>query len=86
MMYIDQNLVKVCFAYFFSLHYEENKEHKLEYQKLYAEENKEKIVKHQKEYRENNIDKLIAATTYDEVDDIVKTIKNKKSLKKTSNE
>ena len=26
MMYIDQNLVKVCFAYFFSLHYEENKE------------------------------------------------------------
>ena len=33
-----------------------------------------------------NIDKLLAATTYDEVDDIVKTIKNKKSLKKTSNE
>lgn len=35
---------------------------------------------------ENNINKIMAATTYDEVDDIVKTIKNKKSLKKTSNE
>ena len=34
----------------------------------------------------NNIDKLMGATTYDEVDDIVKSIKNKKSLKKTSNE
>ncbi len=34
----------------------------------------------------NNINKLLAATTYDEVDDIVKSIQNKKSLKKTSNE
>ena len=34
----------------------------------------------------NNIDKLMGATTYDEVDDIVKSIKNKKSLKKTSND
>ena len=33
-----------------------------------------------------NIDKLMGATTYDEVDDIVKSIKNKKSLKKTSND
>ena len=35
---------------------------------------------------ENNINKIMAATTYDEVDDIVKNIKIKKSLKKTSNE
>ena len=51
---------------------------------------KSKLTSEQKklesESPENNIDKLIAATTYDEVDDIVKTIKNKKSLKKTSNE
>ena len=51
---------------------------------------KSKLASEQKklesESPENNIDKLIAATTYDEVDDIVKTIKNKKSLKKTSNE
>ena len=51
---------------------------------------KSKLASEQKklesESPENNIDKLLAATTYDEVDDIVKTIKNKKSLKKTSNE
>ena len=51
---------------------------------------KSKLASEQKklesESPENNIDKLIAATTYDEVDDIVKTIKNKKSLKKNSNE
>ena len=51
---------------------------------------KSKLASEQKklesESPENNIDKLIAATTYDEVDDIVKSIKNKKSLKKTSNE
>ena len=35
---------------------------------------------------ENNINKIMAATTYEEVDDIVKSNKNKKSLKKTSNE
>ena len=51
---------------------------------------KSKLASEQKklesESPKNNIDKLLAATTYDEVDDIVKTIKNKKSLKKTSNE
>ena len=51
---------------------------------------KSKLIKEEKklesESPKNNIDKLLAATTYDEVDDIVKTIKNKKSLKKTSNE
>ena len=34
----------------------------------------------------DNINKILAATTCDEVDDIVKSIKNKKSIKKTSNE
>ena len=54
----------------------------IEYKSKLASEQK----KLETESPENNIDKLIAATTYDEVDDIVKTIKNKKSLKKTSNE
>ena len=51
---------------------------------------KSKLASEQKklesESPKNNIDKLMGATTYDEVDDIVKSIKNKKSLKKTSNE
>ena len=51
---------------------------------------KSKLASEQKklesESPKNNIDKLMEATTYDEVDDIVKSIKNKKSLKKTSNE
>ena len=54
----------------------------IEYKSKLASEQK----KLETESPENNIDKLIAATTYDEVDDIVKSIKNKKSLKKTSNE
>ena len=51
---------------------------------------KSKLASEQKklesESPKNNIDKLMGATTYDEVDDIVKSIKDKKSLKKTSNE
>ena len=51
---------------------------------------KSKLIKEEKkletESTVNNIDKLMGATTYDEVDDIVKSIKNKKSLKKTSND
>ena len=51
---------------------------------------KSKLASEQKklesESPKNNIDKLMGATTYDELDDIVKSIKNKKSLKKTSNE
>ena len=51
---------------------------------------KSKLIKEEKkletESTETNIDKLMGATTYDEVDDIVKSIKNKKSIKKTSNE
>ena len=51
---------------------------------------KSKLASEQKklesESTENNINKIMAATTYEEVDDIVKSIKNKKSLKKTSNE
>ena len=50
----------------------------IEYKSKLASEQK----KLESESPENNIEKLIAATTYDEVDDIVKTIKNKKSLKK----
>jgi hypothetical protein len=38
--------------------YEENKEHKLAYQKQYAEEHKEEISEKQKEYREKNKEKL----------------------------
>ena len=52
----------------------------IEYKSKLASEQK----KLETESPENNIDKLIAATTYDEVDDIVKTIKNKKSLKKSN--
>ena len=51
---------------------------------------KSKLIKEEKKLEtdstETNIDKLMGATTYDEVDDIVKSIKNKKSLKKTSND
>ena len=51
---------------------------------------KSKLIKEEKKLEtdstKTNIDKLMGATTYDEVDDIVKSIKNKKSLKKTSNE
>ena len=53
-------------------------------------EYKSKLIKEEKKLEidstETNIDKIMGATTYDEVDDIVKSIKNKKSLKKTSNE
>ena len=54
----------------------------IEYKSKLASEQK----KLETESTENNINKIMAATTYDEVDDIVKSIKNKKSLKKTSNE
>ena len=51
---------------------------------------KSKLASEQKklesESPKNNIEKIESATTYEEVDDIVKSIKNKKSLKKTSNE
>ena len=53
-------------------------------------EYKSKLIKEEKKLEidstKTNIDKLMGATTYDEVDDIVKSIKNKKSLKKTSND
>ena len=53
-------------------------------------EYKSKLIKEEKKLEidstETNIDKIMGATTYDEVDDIVKSIKNKKSIKKTSNE
>ena len=51
---------------------------------------KSKLIKEEKKLEidstKNNIDKLMGATTYEEVDDIVKSIKNKKSIKKTSND
>jgi hypothetical protein len=51
---------------------------------------KSKLIKEEKKLEidstKTNIDKIMGATTYDEVDDIVKSIKNKKSLKKTSND
>ena len=46
----------------------------------------EELVKGPDESTENNINKIMAATTYEEVDDIVKSIKNKKSLNKKSPE
>jgi hypothetical protein len=53
-------------------------------------EYKSKLIKEEKKLEidstETNIDKIMGATTYEEVDDIVKSIKNKKSIKKTSNE
>ena len=51
-------------------------------------EYKSKLIKEEKKLEMdspvNNIDKLMGATTYDEVDDIVKSIKNKKYLKKSN--
>ena len=51
-------------------------------------EYKSKLIKEEKKLEidstETNIDKIMGATTYDEVDDIVKSIKNKKSLKKSN--
>ena len=53
-------------------------------------EYKSKLIKEEKKLEidstETNIDKIMGATTYEEVDDIVKSIKNKKSIKKTSND
>jgi topoisomerase IA-like protein len=51
-------------------------------------EYKSKLIKEEKKLEtdstETNIDKIMGATTYDEVDDIVKSIKNKKSIKKSN--
>ena len=53
-------------------------------------EYKSKLIKEEKKLEIDidltDIDKIMGATTYEEVDDIVKSIKNKKSIKKTSNE
>ena len=51
-------------------------------------EYKSKLIKEEKKLEidstETNIDKIMGATTYEEVDDIVKSIKNKKYLKKSN--
>ena len=51
-------------------------------------EYKSKLIKEEKKLEidstETNIDKIMGATTYEEVDDIVKSIKNKKSIKKSN--
>ena len=59
----------------------------IDFKNKWSESKKNELVKGpEDESTENNIDKIMGATTYDEVDDIVKSIKNKKSIKKTSNE
>ncbi len=59
----------------------------IDFKNKWSENKKNELVKGpEDDSTENNINKIMAATTYDEVDDIVKSIKNKKSLKKNSNE
>ena len=58
----------------------------IDYKNKWSENKKDELVtgETEKDSTCDNIKKIQAATTYEEVDDIVKNIKNKKSLKKSN--